>query len=196
VYHIVISEIVVAVDALHGVRQLQDEPLCLKQIEVADQLIVTKVDAASQGDVPTLLATLKSLNPGAALSGTNHGSNAPLPNFDGVPPADIKPADGVGRPTIFPTVLELTAQDDWAALTVWLSALLYARGDDVLRVKGVVRTPAGRLLLQSVRHVMQSPEMLPEQMEDDRRRDNTLVVIGSGYRGADLARSLRKFTSK
>ena len=35
-------------------------------------------------------------------------------------------------------------------------------GDDLVRVKGVIRTPAGRLLLQTVRKVVQSPEILPE----------------------------------
>ena len=56
-----------------------------------------------------------------------------------------------------------------------------------------MRTPAGRLLLQSVRKVMQSPEILPEQAADAGRRDNTLVVIGSGYEAADLRKSLEMF---
>ena len=68
------------------------------------------------------------------------------------------------------------------------------RGDEVLRVKGVIRTPAGRLLLQSVRKVMQSPEILPEQL-DGLREDNKLVVIGSGYVAGDLVRSLTRFAS-
>jgi G3E family GTPase len=195
VHHIVISEIIVAVDALHGVTQLQREPLSLKQIEVADRLVVTKVDAAAEHGLPELLATLKSINPVAAISGSTLGTPALLPLFEAVAPVVIIPVDGLERPAIFPTVLELGAQDDWTALTVWLSALLHARGDDVLRVKGVVKTPAGRLLLQSVRKIVQSPEMLPEQTEDERRRDNSLVIIGSGYRSEDLAPSLRRFTS-
>ena len=74
--------------------------------------------------------------------------------------------------------------------SVWLSALLHARGDDVLRVKGVARTPAGRLLLQSVRKVVQSPEILPDQND---RLDNVVVVIGRGYCAEDLRRSLQYF---
>ncbi len=73
-----------------------------------------------------------------------------------------------------------------------LSALLYARGNDVLRVKGVMRTPAGRLLLQTVRNTVQSPEILPQQPEP---LDNVMVVIGRGYRAQDLRRSLRYFTA-
>jgi G3E family GTPase len=194
VHHIVVGEIIVAVDALHGVSQLRREPLCLKQIEVADKLITTKVDEAEEQEVPVLLATLRTINPAAVVSGSIRGSPATLPAYEGVRPAELNSPGSIVRPPIFPAVLELDEHDDWTALTVWLSALLHARGDDVLRVKGVVKTPVGRLLLQSVRKVMQSPEILPPQAEDGRWRDNTLVIIGSGYRGEDLAPSLRRFT--
>ena len=54
-----------------------------------------------------------------------------------------------------------------------------------------MRTPAGRLLLQSVRKIVQSPEILP----DDRPLgdDNGLVFIGRGFGADQLARSLRHF---
>ena len=90
--------------------------------------------------------------------------------------------------------LHLDDSIDWTAFTVWLSALLHARGDDVVRVKGVVRTPAGRLLLQTVRRVVQSPEILPEQ--GDTREDNMIVVIGRGYSEKQLKRSLAYFAGK
>ena len=116
-----------------------------------------------------------------------------LPTFAGVSPEPVAAADGEFGAPIFPTRLHLDASVDWTAFTVWLSALLHARGDDVLRVKGVVRTPAGRLLLQSVRKVVQSPEILPPQEDDAGREDNTIVVIGRGYRGEDLRRSFAYF---
>ena len=66
----------------------------------------------------------------------------------------------------------------------------------MLRVKGVVRTSAGRLLVQSVRRIVQSPEIVPEQADDPDREDNTIVVIGRGYQGDDLRRSLRYFAGQ
>ena len=195
VHHIVLAQIIVAVDGLHGLSQLRRENLGRKQTELADQLIITKIDEASDCEIKTLLATLKQLNPGAALSGANKGSPAALPNYSDAVAETLPPLIGeVERPTIFPTVIDIGFDIDWTALTVWLSALLHARGDDVLRVKGVIRTPAGRLLLQSVRKVMQSPEILPEQL-DGLREDNKLVVIGSGYVAGDLVRSLTRFAS-
>lgn len=193
VHHIVVSEIIVAVDTLHALTQLRDEPLGRRQVEIADRLIVTKMDEADKQGLPTLLATLKSINPGAAISGAARGSDAVLPASEEAE-AILLPELDQSNPAapVFPTRLVIDENIDWTAFSVWLSALLHARGDDVLRVKGVVRTPAGRLLLQSVRKVMQSPEILPEQ-HDPGREDNAVVVIGRGYRGEDLARSLRRF---
>ena len=191
VHHIVVSEVVVAVDALHGLSQLRGEPLGRRQIETADRLIVTKVDEADGNELARLLATLKMLNPGAAISAAMKGSEAALPDFKGAAP-DVLPdlAGAADRAPIFAARLVLDEAIDWAAFSIWLSALLHARGDDVMRVKGVVSTPAGRLLLQSVRKIVQSPEILPEQAG---REDNVIVVIGRGYRAEDLRRSLRHF---
>ena len=195
VYHIVVGEIIVAVDGFHGLSQLRRENLGRKQTELADQLIITKIDEASDREIKTLLATLRQLNPGATLSGANKGTSTLLPDFSDAAAEILPQLDGeVKRPAIFPTVLDIGFEIDWTALTVWLSALLHARGDDVLRVKGVIRTPAGRLLLQSVRKVMQSPEILPEQL-DGLRDDNKLVVIGSGYMTNDLQKSLSHFAN-
>ncbi|MEO8668272.1 MAG: GTP-binding protein [Bauldia sp.] len=193
VHHIVVSEIVVTVDALHGLDQLGGEPLGRRQVEAADQLLVTKVDAAGDEPLVRLLATLHAMNPGAALSGAVRGSGVPLPDFACAAPEPLgELASGDAAP-IFATRLTLDERIDWTAFSLWLSALLHARGDDVLRVKGVVRTPAGRLLLQSVRKIVQSPEMLPKEGQETGGEDNTIVVIGRGYDAGDLLRSLRHF---
>jgi G3E family GTPase len=193
VHHIVVSEIVVTVDALHALAELRGEPLGRRQIEVADRMIVTKTDEAEPQPTGRLLATLHKLNPGAAISAAVRGSDVTLPPFVDAEPEPLPeaPTDAERGP-IFPTRLDV--EDDWGAFSVWLSALLHARGDDIVRVKGVVRTPAGRLLLQAVRRVMQSPEILPEQPEDGGRQDNQLVVIGRGYDEDELRRSLEYFT--
>ncbi len=197
VHHIVVSEIVVAVDAVHGLDQLRSERLGRRQVEVADRLVVTKIDEAADAALGKLSATLRELNPGADISGAVRGSAQPLPDFAAAT-AEALPALGglaAAGPRIFATKLIIDESVDWTAFSVWLSALLHARGDDVMRVKGVVRTPAGRLLLQSVRRIVPSPEILPESDDADGREDNAVVVIGRGYEAQDLSRSLRYFAS-
>jgi hypothetical protein len=46
--------------------------------------------------------------------------------------------------------------------------------------------------VQSVRKVVQSPEILPDRSE---RLDNAMVVIGRGYCADDLRRSLQHFAA-
>lgn len=191
--HILLAETVVAVDALHALAQLRTEPLGRRQIAAADRLVLTKADAAGPAALAALRATLAVLNPHATLSASSLGEGVPLLPL----PADAQPVQlpPLGREDergpIRPTQLAIPPDLDWSAFTLWLSALLHARGDDLVRVKGVVRTPAGRLLLQTVRKVVQSPEILPEQ--SDGRHDDVIVFIGRGYRPEDLGRSLHRF---
>ena len=81
---------------------------------------------------------------------------------------------------------------DWPAVALWLSALLDARGSDVMRVKGVVGTPTGRLLMQAVGPRVQPPEILPGPAGP---HDGTLVVIGRGFVPGDVQRSFQAFAA-
>ncbi|NGQ91420.1 GTP-binding protein [Rhodobacter sp. HX-7-19] len=193
VNHIVVDETIVAVDALHALAQLATEPLGRRQVEAADRLVLTKTDACDPAALACLRATLAVLNGHATVSAAVLGEDVALPPLpeDARPAALIALAEEDGRGPITPTQVAIPEGMDWSAFTLWLSALLHARGNDLVRVKGVVRTPAGRLLLQTVRKVVQSPEILPEQ--GDMRRDDVIVFIGRGYRPEDLGRSLRRF---
>jgi G3E family GTPase len=194
VHHVMVSEVLVTVDALHALEQLRSEALGRRQIEAASRFIVTKLDQAPERDVRILLATLRALNPDAALTGSTMGSDISLPEFASVAAEKLPPLLGTeNQAPIFPARIVLEDAIDWTAFSVWLSALLHARGKDVVRVKGVVRTPAGRLLVQTVRHIVQSPEILPGQDGAGTREDNIIVVIGRGYDADDLTTSLRFF---
>ena len=192
VRHIIVSEIIVAVDALHALAQLRAEPLGRRQVESADCLIITKIDAADMDDLASLQATLQMLNPGAARFGAVKGTETPLPDIGLAEPAILPELSGTPQVPIFPSRLVIDETTDWTAFSVWLSALLHARGHDVVRVKGVVQTPAGRLLVQTVRKIVQSPEILSDQPG---REDNVIVVIGRGYKEEDLRKSLRFFAA-
>ncbi len=187
VRHLILRRIITVVDGLHGLNQLRAEALGRRQIEAADALVITKADAAAPAEVARLIATLRGLNPVAACSGASHGTPFALPE-PAASPIALPLLDREDSP-LLPTQLALRGED-WPAFTVWLSALLHARGEDIVRVKGVVRTPAGRLLLQAVRRVVQPPEILPEASS---AADDTIVVIGRGYPPEALHASLNHF---
>ena len=83
--------------ALHGLAQIRDEDLGRRQIETADRLVVTKVDAAEPERLRRLIATLRTLNPGATVSGSVMGSPTDLPDASGVDPETLPTAGGSGR---------------------------------------------------------------------------------------------------
>lgn len=195
VRQVVIAEIVVIVDALNALEQMQQEPLSRKQIEAADRLILTKTDLAAPDVTAQLRATLGLCAPGAAQSAAIFGSSQDLPKADpDAEPVDLPELEGRDDTPIHASQLDLGDQPDWTAFTVWLSALLYARGDQIVRVKGVVQTPAGRLLLQAVRRSVQSPEILPA-LKTPCETDNTIAVIGRGFTQDQLERSLSQFSA-
>lgn len=190
-----LTRTLVLVDALHGALQLAAEPLARAQIEAADEIILTKPLAADPATLGRLVVTLRLLNPGAALSAAEHGLAAPLPPPDAaLTPFDLPPL-GDDTP-ILPYRLDVGRGGGWVALSTWLSALLHARGDDIVRIKGVVRTPDGRLLLQSVRRVVQPPEILPDgdgALAGPPPEEGVIVLIGRGLDADRLARSWRRF---
>ncbi len=187
--HVRVAETVVLVDALHGLAQLAADPLGQAQVAVADRLVVTKTDRADPVALARLLATLRAVNPLALVGAAELGLPVALPDLPPQPPLSLPDPAGARAP-ITAEVLDLPAPVDWAGLGLWLSALLRARGDDIQRVKGVVRTPAGRLLIQTVRRVVQPPEVLPDSPADG---DDRLVFLGQGAPAAALARSLHRF---
>lgn len=190
VHHIRVAEIIVLVDAMNAEEQLRTEHLGRAQIEAADRIILTKVDTVPDAGLATVVATVRHLNPAARIEAAVKGEPFALPDLPAVPPYDLPRISDGGEP-IQPTKIDIPDDVDWATFSIWLSALIYARGDDLVRVKGVFDTPAGPLLLQAVRKSVQPPELLPPEAA---QRKNQIVFIGRGYKGDDLRRSLDYFT--
>lgn len=191
VYHILVTEIIVAVDAANAIAQLSDEPLGRQQIEAADRLLLTKVDTVTNPTLSRLVGTLKGLNPAAELSAAVKGIEQVLEIDPDAPPVVLPAFSGSDtRDPVLPMRIEIDPSIDWAAFSVWLSALLYARGKDIVRVKGVLHSPAGHLLLQAVRNSVQSPEILPKSASN---HNNSIVFIGRGFSADALRKSLQHF---
>jgi len=81
---------------------------------------------------------------------------------------------------------------DWAAFGIWFSMLLHARGEDVLRVKGLVDVgEAGPVVLNGVQHIIHPPQHLEEWPDEDRR--SRIIFITKHVRPEELMNSLRAF---
>ena len=66
-HHFRLGSIITTVDAVNGFLHLKDNPESLKQIAVADRLVVTKTDLADPDAVCELEAALRRLNPAAPV---------------------------------------------------------------------------------------------------------------------------------
>lgn len=189
-----VAQTLVLADSLHGGPQLAAEALARAQIEAADELILTKPMQADPAALGRLALTLRQINPGAALSAAEQGVTVPLPTEDGLRPFDLPPLSA--SEPIQPYRLDVGHDGGWVALSTWLSALIEARGEDIVRIKGVVRTPAGRLLLQSVRRVVQPPEILPDNngvLAGPPPEEGVIVLIGRGLDPERLTMSWQRY---
>lgn len=187
VRRIVVSDVIVIVDALYGLVSLETELLARQQLATANRIVITKTDLAAKHDVARLRAVLDHLAPGTHHEGASFGSPDDLPTIASgtmfsLPEFAAKDSD---QTTAYQ--LDLGDTPNWTALTLWLSALLHTRGNQIVRVKGVVNTPSGRLLVQAVRKSVQSPEILPA--DHTAAIDNQLVLIGKDMDEDALRRS-------
>ena len=193
-HHFEPGAVIATVDALNGNGQLDREEETLKQILVADRLVVTKTDVAERGAVDGLVDRLRALNPAADLLEASFGEADPAlllapGNLD---PRHLRLPTAPLHADVHPFVLFLDRPVDWSAFGIWLTMLLASRGADVLRVKGLLDVGLeGPLLLNGVQHVVHPPEHLPAWPDDDHR--SRIVFVGRGIEREALERSLAAF---
>lgn len=162
-----LDAIVTTVDAANADRQLREHEQAVKQVALADRLLLTKTDLV--GGAPLRLR-LAELNPAAPVIEVAHGAVAPTLLFGAglfgaglFDPAHKTPDvrrwlredayhdhahdhanphhehDHHGHdPRIEAFCLIFDAPLDWGAVSDWLAALRHWRGADLLRVKGIL----------------------------------------------------------
>jgi G3E family GTPase len=186
-HHYVLDGVVATVDARHGLSR----PESVKQAAIADVIVVTKVDVADPDEVER---RVRRLNPAAEIVRAAFGEVEPSRLF-GRPERDLRELvfeqhEHAEETQAF--CLFLDERLDWTAFGIWLTMLLQARGQDLLRVKGLLDVGlAGPLLLNGVQHVVHPPEHLDAWPDDDRR--SRIVFIGRGLERDDVERSLLAF---
>ena len=135
-HHYELEAIVATVDAVNGLRL----PESVKQAAVADILVVTKTDLAGSRLLEERLARL---NPAAEIFEAQNGDVEPGRLFGRSQrdPRDLDFAEGPhehDHGDVRAFSLFLDEELDWTAFGIWLTMLLQSRGEDVLRVKGLL----------------------------------------------------------
>jgi G3E family GTPase len=173
-----LDAVVTTVDAIHGARQLREHPEAVKQVALADRLVVTKTDLVEPDD--SLIQALARVN-----------TNAPLLRArEGIAPADLFGADHTGADLhdaahdhlhdidTFSLVLEEPVE--WRAFSAWLNRLKLEHADQLLRVKGIVHVAgeADPIAIHGVHHVFHPPMRVPRRTGMDARSRIVFITRG------------------
>jgi G3E family GTPase len=186
---VMLGGVVTTIDAVNGAGTLKREAISVKQVAVADRLILTKSDLA--GTAPSdLLRRLAQLNGAAPLLSARHGKVDPQSLFDAGPYDPLTKSFDVrswlGEPNhkhahgadIQAYAIVREAPIHAVALTLLLETLAEHCGSDLLRLKGVINvleSPDRPAVIHGVQHVFHAPAWLPRWPSDDRR--SRIVVI-------------------
>lgn len=159
-----LARVVTVVDAMAGGTTLDRHPEALRQVAVADLLLLSKTDLA--GPAPALQTRLGILNPRAPI----------MPILHGAMPAALllneaahhtrrssRVADAGHTARIATTVVDLPDKVAFDTLADWLGGLAAAHGTALLRVKGIVGVLGQDrpLVVHGVQHVFHPPRLLP-----------------------------------
>jgi G3E family GTPase len=196
-HHFSVELVLATVDAVNGDLHLDRNPESVKQVAAADRVVVTKTDVAEPEAVRALLSRLRAINPSATFLEAAFGEvevDELLRPGDGL--ARVVGAAGAPAPhdvgEVHSVSVTFEGAIDWTAFGIWLSMLLHARGEDVLRVKGLLDVGgAGPVVVNGVQHTIHPPEHLDRWPDEDHR--SRIVFITRGIRAEKVLASLEAF---
>jgi len=204
-HHFRLGNVITTVDAVNGLRQLDAQPESVKQVAVADRLVLTKTDLATAEVADRLTKRLRHINPSAPLWRGAEGdvdADALLSaDDDGV--ERRQPADRQGHTPddrhrhaedIRTLALSFDEPIDWTSFGIWLTMLLHRHGNELLRVKGIlnVADAATPVAVHAVQHLVHPPRHLSAWPDQDRR--SRLVFITNRLDPTAIERSFRAFS--
>lgn len=205
------------VDAFNAMTTLDQHPEAVKQAAVADRLLLTKTDLVPPGQLAPLGDRLRAINPLAALTTEpDVALQALLGLLDRATPVLVPMpmqtnADATRSfffPVSAPSQHDPNRHDDHIRSHVivreqplsregfmaWLDMIAAMRGDDLLRVKGIVQLADDLehpMVIHGVQHLFHPPETLLRWPSGDRR--TRIVFITRDIDAEDIDATLRIF---
>ncbi|MBO1020905.1 GTP-binding protein [Methylobacterium sp. SD274] len=194
-----LQAVVTVVDAINGAATLDVHPEALRQVAVADQLILAKEDLLSGGS-EALRARLHAVNPMAPIHGPDIAPTDLLGGFFGLDGKSEEVRAWLGAEA-FPdhdshhghhhhdvnrhdaAIRAFTLTSDVpvkrAAFEMFLDLLRSGYGPKLLRLKGLVALadePDRPMVVHGVQHVIHMPVQLAAWPDDDHRSRLVLIV--------------------
>ena len=200
--HYRLDGLITLVDGLHGVGQIDQQTEAVKQIAIADKILVTKTDLTSADHLETLCGRIRQLNFQSPIEFIRQGEVDPKRLIDlglSSSRASLKTlqflgealtdnavsADGAGRylgqrsaahnAAVKTLSLRFTEPFEWLSFSSALELLTTLRGPDLLRMKGIVNVDGDPVVVQGVQHIIETPVKMDRWPSED--KDSRLVFI-------------------
>lgn len=210
-----LEHVVTVVDGPNGRTNLELHRESVKQVAVADHLILSKSDLVSPDIEADLALRLKEINPGARQTSSGKIKAGPEALFAGQPqPERQKP------PAAALDWLGLAAYESGPArhgyarfrhdhgvrsfsfyydeeihpsgLVLWLNLLAAFKGKDLLRLKAILNVEGKPTVIQAVQTIIHEPLTLDDWPDAERR--SRIVVIARNMKKADIESTLAAFS--
>ncbi|MBI2510251.1 MAG: GTP-binding protein [Betaproteobacteria bacterium] len=186
---------VTLVDAVNAPGQLKQFSEPVKQVALADRLVITKSDLVGGKQLAALMERLEELNPRAPVKAALNGeielaflvdvglrrTHARLEDIE----RWLGPEDEHGHAhrhdeTVQSFVLRFEQPMPWETFTQCMEVLTALRGPDLLRVKGLVNVEGktGPMVVQGVQHLFHPPLELATWPGPDRTTRLVFVTRG------------------
>lgn len=199
-----LGAVVTTIDAVNGLDTLDNHQEAVKQLGVADLLLLTKTDLAAPKAVSVLRDRIGAMNPGAKVVRTINGEISPDEFFStGLYRLEGKTAQvhqwlnaeayaGADTHEHAHQHDDVSAEHDpnrhgdrikafcltreqpisWAGFSAWLDLVSGMRGNDLLRVKGIINVTehsSRPIVIHGVQHIFHPPIQLEEWPSEDHR---------------------------
>jgi G3E family GTPase len=203
--------IVTVVDAVHAAGQVDRFAEAVRQIAMADRIVLSKTDLVDDAALAELRAKIATLNPGAPVYVAARGALDPaclldcgLFDADGKTPQvrqwlnDAAWADATPQNThlggIESFCLTYTEPLHWQGIGSCLEMLIGTRGESLLRVKGILNLVGQDrpVAIHGVQHLFHEPVLLPAWPPGD-PRTSRIVFITSGLNRETIEAGLAAF---
>jgi G3E family GTPase len=199
-----LDAVVVTIDSVYGINQINEHGEAQKQAAVADVLLITKSDLATEAQIQTLQTTLSALNAGATQHQVTQGEIDPaliidIGLFDNKT-QQAQPTKWLRAPTQKTKGLMPASHDgDISSFTITLPMplsyeqlepklkwLCTHHGDQLLRLKGIIHADdqPDPIAIHAVHHTLYAPTPLEGWNEE--QPISRLVLIGKGLDEAGI----------
>ena len=184
-HHFLNAGVVTTVDAVNGTLQLERHIESVRQVAIADTIVLTKTDIAEAEVAARLMAQLGAMNPTAPLlsaaeatldatvllqSGSGGG-------FRAIEESTVGMAVH-GSVSAFAIIVDEPL--DWTVFGIWLTMLLNRHGDRILRVKGILALAGEErpVAVHGVQHLVHAPTHLSHWPSEDHSSRVVFIVEG------------------